>query len=203
VLKPFDVSQNNVQRQKLLDSYSLPQNSIIIGNVGTLDIPKNQLFLIRVFSELARRNNRYVLFIAGEGQLRKQLENLVKELNLQQRVIMPGNCSNIPELMTQLFDVFTLTSSFEGFGLVIVEAAAAGLHTVCSDIITNDLLQYLPRQITPLSLNVPISVWADALENGIKQRQTPQEGVTTIYQTPFCIENSAHSLSELYQKHSN
>jgi glycosyltransferase involved in cell wall biosynthesis len=202
-LKPFDVLPNNILRQKLLDLYSLSQNSIIIGNVGSFDIQKNQQFLIRIFAELAKRDNRYILFIAGEGHLRQNLERFVKELNLQQRVIMPGSCSNIPELMTQLFDVFTLTSSFEGFGLVIVEATTAGLHTICSDIITNDLLQYLPQQATPLNLNDPVTKWADALENGIKLRRTPQEGITTIRQTPFSIENSTCSLLELYQKHSS
>jgi glycosyltransferase involved in cell wall biosynthesis len=199
VLEPFNVLSDKVQRQKLLDYYSLPKNSLIIGNVGSLDIPKNQQFLIHIFAELAKRNSRYILFIAGEGHLRQNLERLVNELNLQRRVIMPGNCSNVPELMTQLFDVFTLTSSFEGFGLVIVEATAAGLHTVCSDIITNDLLQHLPQKTTSLSLNDPVTVWVDALETGITKRSSPKEGVEIIRQTPFNIEYCAQHLLELYQ----
>jgi glycosyltransferase involved in cell wall biosynthesis len=200
VLEPFNVCLDYSKRQKLLEQYSLPSDSIIVGNVGSLDDQKNQRFLIQIFAELAKRDNRYVLFIAGEGHKRPKLEKQIHSLGLTDRVRLPGNCSNVPELMTQLFDVFTLTSSFEGFGLVIVEAAAAGLHTICSNIITKDLLQYIPQQTTPLSLNAPVTIWADAFENGIKLRQTPNEGVEIIRQTPFNIEYCAQHLLDLYQK---
>jgi glycosyltransferase involved in cell wall biosynthesis len=202
-LEPFDICLDDSKRQNFLEQYSLPSDSIIIGNVGSLDDQKNHQFIIQVFAELAKRDKRYILFIAGEGYKRPQLEKQIYSLGLTNRVRLPGNCSNVPELMTQLFDVFTLTSSFEGFGLVIVEATAAGLHTVCSNIVTNDLLQYIPQQVTPLSLNVPVMVWADALEKGIKLHRTLEEGIKIIRQTPFCIENSAIELIKLYKTNPN
>jgi glycosyltransferase EpsF len=199
VLKPFDICQNNSKRQELLKQYLLPLDSIVIGNVGSLDDAKNQSFLINVFSELAKRNQRYVLFIAGEGDKRTELELLIKKLNLERRIIMPGSCSNIPELECNLFDVFCLPSTFEGLPLSIIEAISAGLHVVCSDIITQDILSVISKYSTHLNLDAPISAWIDALENGIKYRRTPQEGITTIRQTSFCIENSATNLLELYK----
>ena len=199
-LVPFEQQSVPALRSEYHGQYGIPQNSLVIGCVGSLDDQKNHRFLIRAFAELAKRDPRYVLFIAGEGYQRSNLETQVRSLNLTDQVRMPGICTNIPELMCNLFDVFALTSSFEGFGLVFVEAVAAGLHAVCSDVVTNDLLSVLPEWLTPLSLNAPLSIWADALEAGSKRRRTPMEGVQTIRQTPFSIENSAAALLDIYRR---
>jgi glycosyltransferase EpsF len=196
----YEVDVIETRRVFLLDQYDLNKDSIVIGNVGSLDIQKNQRFLIRVFKILAERDKRYVLFIAGEGYNRNMLEQEIRNMGLTGRVIMPGVCFNIPELECHLFDVFCLPSLFEGLPNAVLEAISTGLFAVCANTITNDLFSNFPDRTQSLSLNVPLAVWADALEAGIAKRRSPKEGVEIIRQTPFSIENSAENLVRIYEQ---
>jgi glycosyltransferase EpsF len=196
----YDVEVNKTRRISLLNQYGLNDNSIVIGTVGSLDIQKNQIFLLRVFKILADRDKRYVLFIAGEGNKRNLLEQEIQTLGLTDRVIMPGVCFNIPELECHLFDVFCLPSLFEGLPNAVLEAITAGLFAVCANTITNDLFSHFPDRSQALSLETPLVVWADALEAGITKRCSPKDGVKMIRQTPFSIENSAKNLARIYEQ---
>ena len=73
------------------------------------------------------------LEIFGDGIERDALAGLVKSLNLSERVRFMGRTENVPEALSQL-DFFILSSRFEGFGMVLLEAMAAGLPIVCSRI---------------------------------------------------------------------
>jgi glycosyltransferase involved in cell wall biosynthesis len=190
-------------RQSLRQQYGIPSDAVIIGSIGRLTRQKNYSFLLDVFAELTKRDSRYVLFIAGEGELRSSLEKKIYSLSLQKKVFLPGVCNNIPDLICSLFNIFCLPSIFEGFGIVFLEAAAGGLHTVCSNVITKDILEYIPDRFTLLSLSSPIADWCDALEIGITKRKTPQEGVEQLKQTPFSIEQSMESLITIYRGNIN
>ena len=68
----------------------------------------------------------------GEGEKREELENLVRELNLEEYVSMPGFVDN-PYAYMSKSDVFVLSSLQEGFGNVLVEAMACGANVVSTD----------------------------------------------------------------------
>ena len=199
-LDPFVCSSESGRRDELIKKYSLKSDCIVIGSVGALSIQKNQSFLLRVFRELVRRDSRYVLFLVGEGAIRQDLEKEARSLGVADSVVMPGVCTDVPELCCRLFNVFCLPSTFEPFGLVIIEAIAAGLHAVCSNIVTHDIVSRLEPSLSLLDLNAPLSVWADALEDGIQRRRAPSEGVEAIRRTPFSIENSAAALENIYRR---
>jgi glycosyltransferase involved in cell wall biosynthesis len=100
--------------------------------VGRLISIKNVTSLIRAFKDCA--NSLDSLTIAGGGELRSQLEELVNELNLQSQVFFVGHLS--PDELLQLFSsshTLVLPSANEVWGLVVNEALAAGLHTVVSE----------------------------------------------------------------------
>jgi glycosyltransferase involved in cell wall biosynthesis len=196
----FNKSTTEETRKLLCKQYGIPHDAIIIGSIGRLTRQKNYSFLLDVFAELTKRDSRYVLFIAGEGELRSSLEKKVRFLSLQEKIFLPGICNNISDLTCSLFDVFCLPSIFEGLPIVCLEAATGGLHTVCSNI-TREILERLPDRFTPLSFSSPLSVWCDALEAGIIKRKTPQEGFEQLKQTPFSIEQSMKSLITIYRGH--
>ncbi|MDR2169397.1 MAG: glycosyltransferase [Planctomycetaceae bacterium] len=199
-LEPFDTVIDYDKRKKLCEYFNIPNDAIVIGTFGRLSYQKNHEFLINVFAELAKRNQQYTLFIGGEGDLRPILERQIQKLNLLDRVFLPGSCSNVPELLCQLLDVFVLPSHFEGLPVTTIEAAAAGLHSVCSDSITNEMFQFMPERVTWRNLSDPISKWCDAIEIGIKKRTSPQEGITCLKKTPFEINKSMDVLLYYYNK---
>jgi len=103
-------------------------------SVGRLVPQKNQALLIRAFARMAGPTDRLV--ILGEGRLRQQLEALARRLGVADRVEMPGHVDQ-PAGAFRAADVFVLSSDYEGLGVVVVEALAAGLPLVVTDCCVN------------------------------------------------------------------
>jgi glycosyltransferase involved in cell wall biosynthesis len=199
-LNQYRAASSRWTRQEFRQLHQIPQHAVVIGHIGSMGPTpvKNHSFLLQVFAELAKRNESYHLFLAGDGPLRSALEARVKELGLEKRVSLPGFCREVPALLVHGFDLLVFPSTMEGLGLVIVEAAAAGLFTVCSDIIPDEVTATLLDRVLPLPLSLAPSVWADRIEQSVNRRISPREGIPIVEKTPFSIASSLKSLLETY-----
>ena len=106
-------------------------NIPIIATCGRLTEQKGQWHLIRAFSEV-RKRIPCRLVIMGKGELEGYLKELTRELNLQNDVIFLGWQKN-PYKYIANADVFVMSSLWEGFGIVLVEAMACGLPVISTD----------------------------------------------------------------------
>ena len=133
---------NSVEKQRILQlatrssghpwvERKVKFNHKIILSVGRLSREKNYPLLIKSFANLAQSEN-LKLIILGEGDVRNNLQSLVVELSLRDIVSMPGWIANPFSFMRQT-DVFVLSSDFEGFGNVLIEALACGCNIVSTD----------------------------------------------------------------------
>lgn len=100
-----------------------------IITVGSLKRQKNHALLLRAVARLDRPAN---LMIVGEGELRGELERLARELGIADWVAMPGSTLDIWPYYASA-RLFVLSSDYEGFGNVLVEALAMGLPVVSTD----------------------------------------------------------------------
>ena len=110
--------------------FSPGEPPVVLG-VGRLVSQKDFFTLIRAFA-LVRQQRPARLVILGEGEQRPQLERLIRELNLEADVSLPGFADNPYAYMANA-SVFALSSKFEGFGNVVAEAMATGTPIVSTD----------------------------------------------------------------------
>jgi len=198
-LQPFYEAASNQNRVQIRTQYGLPEDALVIGHAGRMGSPvKNHFFIIDIFAELAKRDKRYYLFLAGDGGLRPKIIEYAQNKGLQNRVIIPGNCPIIP-IITACFDIHILPSLFEGLPIIGMEAAAGGLYTVCSNVITKDYTETFPDRVKTVSLTAPIPDWADAVEFGIEQKIPVAEGCRLMENSPFSIANSLGQIENIYR----
>ncbi|PDT43363.1 MULTISPECIES: glycosyltransferase family 4 protein [Sinorhizobium] len=101
----------------------------ILTAVGRLTPQKGFDLLLEAFARIAGAHPAWRLVIWGEGDERRSLETLRETLGLQKRVDMPG-VTERPGLWIETADAFVLSSRYEGWGIVLLEAMAAGLPVV-------------------------------------------------------------------------
>lgn len=103
----------------------------VVLSVGRLTAPKDYSTLLRAFA-LVKRARPVRLVILGEGEERAGLETMVRNFGLEDVVSLPGFAKNPYDYMSKA-EVFVLSSAWEGFGNVLVEAMAVGTPVVATD----------------------------------------------------------------------
>jgi len=188
-------------RESFRDAHGIPRDAWVVGHAGSMgpSHQKNHFFLIDVFAELARRDPKWFLFLAGDGPHKPAIAEAIKARELDRRVAMPGVVDNVPALMMYGFDVHLLPSLQEGLPVVGLEAVGAGLYTVCSTAITRDYTQAFPDRILATSLSKPVSHWADCVEQAVTKRTTAAEGLVLLRNSPFSIDSSLGAMIQLYE----
>ncbi len=127
------VQAEQVCRDDARAHLGLPQDAWVVGNVGRLHPDKDQATLIRGFAEaLPQLPAGSLLAIMGSGRLESSLKALAAELGVSTSVRFLGQVAQGRRYF-KAFDVFALTSDHEPFGMVLLEAMAAGVPVICSD----------------------------------------------------------------------
>jgi glycosyltransferase involved in cell wall biosynthesis len=127
------VQAEQVSRAVAREALDLPQDAWVVGNVGRLHPDKDQAALIRGFAlALPQLPAGSLVAIMGSGRLEAELKALAGELGVVASVRFLGQ---VPQgrRYFKAFDAFALTSDHEPFGMVLLEAMAAGVPLVCSD----------------------------------------------------------------------
>ena len=154
----------DITKQEKRKELGIPTDAYVIGQVGRFTYQKNPEFTVEVFSELLKKNDNSYLLLIGRGNQEEELRKQIRSLNIEDRVKLLISRQDIAELFKAM-DVFVFPSRFEGFGIVLIEAQAAGLPCVISDNVP--VQTYQSKNITVLSLNDDIGKWIDALLNPV------------------------------------
>lgn len=172
------------------------RNQFVIGNVGRLCYQKNQEFLLDVFAEVVKKRPESRLLLIGEGEQRQFLQEKAERLHITDSVLFYGVCKQV-ECLFWAMDVFVLTSRFEGFGIVLVEAQASGLPVLCP--------AHIPQEskVTPLFQSLPleggVSSWAQVLWE--QQRNENREtGAEQVRDAGFQIEDVSGWIETSYAR---
>jgi glycosyltransferase involved in cell wall biosynthesis len=111
------------------DNSSFP----VIGTVAVLEERKGHPFLLQAAAHLKQQGHRLRYRIAGDGSQRERLQKLALELGLSEDIEFVGFIRDVPDFLSSI-DIFVLPSLFEGLGVAVLEAMAAGKPVVATDV---------------------------------------------------------------------
>lgn len=120
-------------RARLRDELALASGSRLIGTVGRLEPVKDQANLIRAFRQVRLSVPDAALVLVGDGALRRELEAVARDEGVADATRFLGDRSDVPQLLQGL-DVFALSSLSEGYSIALLEACAAQLPIVATDV---------------------------------------------------------------------
>lgn len=202
-IQKIESFQDRQERNKTREMYGIQLGHKLFVSAARLVKQKNTHRLIEAFAAAVKEDDSIRLIIAGGGPLQAQLESLVKKLGLKNYVQLPGSISreDVYRLLNAA-DFFTTISLWEGFCNAVVEAMAARLPVLCSDIPT--LREVVGEQV---GLFVgPYSI--ESIKKGIlKFADLSPEAVASISQASYhratqtySIEKTARHYVEQYMK---
>jgi glycosyltransferase involved in cell wall biosynthesis len=150
--------QEREQARRLMD---LPSSGVrVMGAVGRLVADKGFDYLLDAFSQTLTRHPDLKLVIVGEGPDRRVLEGKIRQLNLADKVFLPGHKPGLAKLYRG-FDWVVIPSREEGLGLVLQEAVIAGVPVLSSD------LEVFREQLGEAGRYVPVAdvpAWVAAID---------------------------------------
>lgn len=179
-------------RTRVRDEFGF-DSACVIGHVGRFDLrQKNQLFMIKAFSEAKKLRSDLKLVFVGDGKDRSAIEAYIQALGLNNDVVLTGFRDDVPALMSA-FDAFALPSHFEGLGIVLIEAQANGLPCVASAEVPHDTMI---TDCTYLALS-DREGWVRFLENvNVNRARALKRSVFTEH--GYDIRSVASELSDFY-----
>lgn len=131
---------NGVDTSKTFDRtkklYEKQGNELVIGNAGRLTEQKGQKYLIEAAEMLRQDGINFKVLIAGEGELKNNLQNLIDSKGLQDQVKLIGHVTDMAAFMNSL-DVFAFPSLFEGSANTLIEALYYEKPIVAWDVSSN------------------------------------------------------------------
>ena len=200
------VDPNRVNRDPhgRLDSIQEKGRGVILGNAGRLTKQKEQEKLIEIAKILKEQGVDYTLFIAGCGERRSDLQQLIEKYDLQNHVFMLGFVSEMEKFMNSI-DVFLLTSKWEGFGFVLVEAMIKSKPVVAFDISSNP--EIIDHEKSGYLVDYPdlqlfAQKTAQLIQNSALRNRMGQHG-SRIVHARFLLHDRIKEIENLLERTSN
>lgn len=193
-LKPFRAS---VDRLEVRKEFGIADDAFVLGHVGRFSAVKNHSLLIDIFAEVVRQEPRAHLLLIGDGPLRDEVVEKVNRLGLQSKVSFAGIRSDVPKLMKGAMDIFVFPSCYEGLGLVIIEAQAAGIPCIINATLPAEL-DVVNGAIKRMKLVSSANAWVYAVLNFKRQQTYGQRILASIENSKFNLSESISELENLY-----
>ena len=163
-----------------------------IVTVGRITEVKNPFFTVKVLKALSVLSKDFKSIWVGTGHLADSVTAWIQNEGLRKSVSMMGARHDVPQILRNC-DLFLLPSLFEGLGIVLVEAQAAGLPCIASDKVPEDvncgLVEFFPLEKSP-------KYWAQEISNYMDGKKTMK--IDSKRLSRFDLNNMILQLEQIY-----
>lgn len=129
-LDHFTDLNRNIAREEFPE---ISNESLVVGHVGRFNEPKDHATFVKAAKIISETVPNVHFLLVGDGYLKPTIEQLVRESVLEDKFTFTGIRKDVPKILS-IMDCILFPSVAEGFGLVLIEAQAAGLPAVASDL---------------------------------------------------------------------
>jgi glycosyltransferase involved in cell wall biosynthesis len=181
-------------RGAIRGSLGIPSDAVVIGHVGRFVAEKNHEFWLEIAEAYGRKNPRAHFLLLGDGPLWKEMKGRAAASPMAERFHLLGTRYDVAELLGAM-DGFLFPSRVEGLGVALVEAQAAGLPCIFSDLIPPEV-DICPDILCRMPLKDSAEQWAKAVERTLSRVTAGVRAAafTAVEASRF---NLARSLDEL------
>ncbi len=172
---------------------------LLVGNITRFEEKKNSFFTVEVFAEILKKEPSAILVMGGpDGGLLEAVTKRIKELGIEESVRLIGARNDIP-LWLHLLDAYIFPSRFEGLGIAMLEAQAAGCECFASTNVPVECdmgignMHFYALEAQPIS-------WATKILEVMKNRRryAEEEIKSIFFKKGYDISNSVERLKEIY-----
>lgn len=150
---------SNAEKKELVRrKIGIPENAYVIGHVGRFSSQKNHKFLVEIFSEINKKNDKAFLLLIGNGTMKAEIENKIRKMKLDNKCMILSNRGDVPDLLNAM-DKFVFPSFYEGLPVTLIEVQKMGLKCVVSDAISDSVV--VSNLVKKVSLDKTAEEWAD------------------------------------------
>ena len=158
-------SYNPELREKTRKAFGW-EDKIVVGHIGRFTAQKNSVHMIEIFGAIANKEPKAVLCLIGDGELKEDMMNKIRELGIENRVNYLGRREDIQQFYNAM-DCFILPSLYEGLPVVGLEAQSCGLPMFFSTEVTQEASACKLGHF--ISLDESIDTWADEILKACKE----------------------------------
>lgn len=193
--RPYTLIYNGIDTNKFSYREIKKENDkCVLAHVGNFLPYKNHKFLMNIFNKLCAKNDNYILWLFGDGELRTKIEEMVKEYKLENKVVFYGRVPNMQDYYNKI-DIFLLPSLYEGFPVAAMEAQAHGLPVIASSTVTDEIDFYGDDVFLGLE-DKDIESWVNAIINtNLSNKRDKSE---KFKQSKFNIKQTTSDLEKFY-----
>jgi L-malate glycosyltransferase len=127
-----DFFQRSPELLTIRKEHAIPEGAVVVGTVAVFRFQKRLVEWLEVFAKAAQGKSNVFGVIVGDGPLKAEILETRKKLGLEERVIMPGLQTNVKPWLAA-FDVYMMTSQFEGLPIALLEAMSMECAIVSTD----------------------------------------------------------------------
>ena len=185
------------KRRQTRTSLGIPEQALVIGNIGRLSEQKNPQFMVRVLAELVASGIEARLLLTGNGELENEVSALASDLGVADLYVHVSSVDD-PESYYCALDVFVMPSVFEGLPYSLIEAQCSGLPCVVSEAIHEEAC--VTPLVTKTLLSRGASSWAEYVVDAFDADRDRTLYSDLVESAGFSVEATASVIEEVYRR---